>query len=99
MSMEMDFLRRSARFSRLEKIRNNVVREKMNIKYSVLDYIRYKQLKLYGLVQGMDKYRLPRRIIGMVPTWKRKKGKTYKFLDAGGYKRNERAGNWRLRMA
>ena len=32
MLMEMNFLRRSARCSRLEKIRNNVIREKMNIK-------------------------------------------------------------------
>ena len=40
--MEINFLRRSARRSRLEKIRNNVIREKMNIKYSVLDYIRKK---------------------------------------------------------
>ena len=42
-SMEMDLLRRSARCSRLEKIRNNVIRGKMKIKNSVLDYIRYKQ--------------------------------------------------------
>ena len=42
MSMEMDSLRRSARSSRLEKkIRNSVIREKMNIKNSVLDSIRY----------------------------------------------------------
>jgi len=46
MSMEMDFLR-SARCSRLEKIRNNVIREKMIIQNSVLDYIRYKQLNRY----------------------------------------------------
>jgi hypothetical protein len=26
----------------------------------------------------------------MVPTWKTKKGKTSKFVDAGGYNRNER---------
>ena len=26
---------------------------------------------------------------GMVPTWKTKKGKTSKFVDAGGYNRNE----------
>jgi hypothetical protein len=35
----MDFLRRSARCSRLDKIRNNVNREEMNIKNYVLDYI------------------------------------------------------------
>ena len=38
-SMEM---RRSARCSRLEKIINNVVREKINIKHSISDYVRYK---------------------------------------------------------
>ena len=30
----------------------------------------------------------------MVPTWKTKIGKTSEFLDAGGYNRNEKAGNW-----
>ena len=55
MSMEMDFLRRSARFSRSEKIRNNVIREKMNIKNSVLDYIRYKQLNWYDHVRRWTK--------------------------------------------
>ena len=30
----------------------------------------------------------------MMPTWKTKKGKTLEYLDAGGYNRNERAGNW-----
>jgi hypothetical protein len=44
MSMEMDILRRSTRCSRLEKIRNNVDREKMNIKNHVLDYMRYRHL-------------------------------------------------------
>ena len=34
----------------------------------------------------------------MVPTWKTKKADTLEFLDAGGYNRNERAGNWRLGM-
>ena len=44
--MEMDFLR-SARCSRLEKSRNNVIREKMIIKNFGLDFIRYKQLNWY----------------------------------------------------
>ena len=54
MSMVMDFLRRSARWPRLEKIRNNVIRENVDIKNPVLDYIRYKQLNWYGHVQRMD---------------------------------------------
>ena len=35
----------------------------MNIKNSVLDYIRYKQLNWYGHVQGMNEERLPRKIL------------------------------------
>ena len=54
MSMEMDFLRRSARCSRLKQIINNVIREKMNITNSVLNYIRYKQLNWCGHVKTMD---------------------------------------------
>ena len=84
MSMGNGFLRRSTRCSRLEKIRNNI-REKMNIKNSVLDYIIYKQLNWHGHVQKMDQERFP-------------PGRQKKFLDVGGSKRNERAGNWRLGM-
>ena len=56
MSMEMDFLGRSARCSRLEKIRNNVIKGKMNIKNSIFFcfFIRYKQLNWYGHMQRMD---------------------------------------------
>ena len=42
--MEMEFLRRSARHSRLEKIRNTIMRKEMNVKNSVIDYVTYKQL-------------------------------------------------------
>ena len=45
-SMEMYFLRRSAICSRLEKIKNNVIREKMNIKNSFLDYIKVQTVEL-----------------------------------------------------
>ena len=34
----------------------------------------------------------------MVPTWKTKKGKTSKFVNAGRYNMNEREWNWRLVM-
>ena len=40
----------------------------------------------------------PKKNFEMVPTWKTKKAKTSKFLDAGGYNGNERAGNGRLGM-
>ena len=95
--MEIDSLRRSARCSRLEKIRNNVLREKINLKNSVIYYIRYKDLNWYGHVQRWTKKGCLEDF-RMVPTWKTKKGKTSEFLEAGAYNRNERAGNWRLGM-
>ena len=52
MSMEMDFLRRSSRCSRLEKNRNYVIREEMNIKNSVLDYIDTKSMEWLRIKNG-----------------------------------------------
>ena len=52
---------RLVRCSRIEKMRNNVIREKMNIKSTVLDYIRCKQLNWYGRVQRINEERLPRK--------------------------------------
>ena len=46
MSMELDFPRRSARCSRLEKIKSNVIREKMNINNSALDYLKKQTVEL-----------------------------------------------------
>ena len=39
----------------------------MNIKNSILDYIRYKQLNWYDHVHRMDQERLPRRILEWCP--------------------------------
>ena len=61
-------------FKITKKIRNNVIREKMNIKNSVLDYnIRYKQLNWYDHVQRMYQERLPRRILEWCPPGRRRK--------------------------
>ena len=62
MSMGMDFLRRSARCSRLEKTEIMLLEKKIGIKNSVLDYIGYKQFNWHDHVQRMDQERLPRRI-------------------------------------
>ena len=44
-STEMDFWRRSARISRRDKIRNSVIKQKMNVQNSIIDFIKNKQLK------------------------------------------------------
>ena len=45
----------------------------MNIKNSVLEYLRYKQLNRYGHVQRMDEERLPRKIFEWFPPGIRRK--------------------------
>ena len=48
----------------------------MNIKNSVLDYIKYKQLNWYGHKQRMNKERLPRKILEWcLPGRRRRKGR------------------------
>jgi hypothetical protein len=43
-STEMDFWRRSDRISRKEKIRNTIIKQRMNVTRSLLDDIKTKQL-------------------------------------------------------
>jgi hypothetical protein len=54
----MDFWRRSARISRKDKIRNIVIKRKLNVTRSLLDNIKIKQLQWYGHVQRMEEGRL-----------------------------------------
>ena len=58
----MDFWRRSARISRKDKIRNNNIKQKMNVTRSLLEDIKTKQLKWYGHVQRMEEGRLPKKL-------------------------------------
>ena len=48
-STEMDFLRRSARCSKLDRMRNEEIRKRMDYGNSKIEYIHNKQLKWFGL--------------------------------------------------
>ena len=43
------------------KIRNNIIKQKMNVTRSLLEDIKTKQLKCYGHVQRMEEGRLPKK--------------------------------------
>ena len=58
-STEMDFWRRSTRISRKDKIRNKIIKQKMNVTRSLLEDIKTQQLKWCGHVQRMEEGRLP----------------------------------------
>ena len=70
MSME---IRHFEEIGEMFKIRKKI--EKMNIKNSVLDYIRYKQLNCHKHMQRIDQERLPRRILEWCPPGRRRKGR------------------------
>jgi len=52
----------SVRISRKDKIRNNIIKQKMNVTRSLLEDIKTEQLKWYGHVQRMEKGRLPKKL-------------------------------------
>ena len=74
-STEMDFWRRLARISREDKIRNNILKQKMNVTKSLLEDIKTKQLKWYGHVQRMEGGRLPKKVMKWSPPGRRKRGR------------------------
>jgi len=74
-SAEMEFWRRSARISRKEKIRNTIIKQKMNVTRSLLDDIKTKQLEWYGHVSRMEEGRLPKEVMKYRPPGRRKSGR------------------------
>jgi hypothetical protein len=72
---EMDCWRRSARFSRKDKIRNNVIKKKMNVTRSLLEDIKTKQLQWYRHVQRMEEGRLSKEVLKRRPSGRRKRGR------------------------
>ena len=47
---------------RKDKIRNNIIKQKINVTMSLLEDIKTKQLKWYGHVQRMEEGRLPKKL-------------------------------------
>ena len=74
-STEMDFWRCSARISGKDKIRNTVIKQKMNVTRSLLDDIKTKQLQWYGHVQRMEEGRLPKEVMKWRLPGRRKRGR------------------------
>jgi len=66
----------SARISRKDKIRNNIIKQIMNVTRSLLEDIKTKQLKWCGHVQRIDEGRLPKKVMKWSPPGRRKRGRT-----------------------
>ena len=61
LSTGMDVLRRTARKSRMERIKNGYIKEMMGLKGKpdILDIIEQKRLQWYGHVKRMPEERIP----------------------------------------
>jgi hypothetical protein len=76
----MDVLRRSARKSRIERIKNEHIKETMGVKEKpdIIDFIERKRLQWYGHVERMHEERLPKLIMEWIPGERRKRGRPRK---------------------
>lgn len=83
LALEMDFWRRSAGKSRLERTTNDRIREIMDVKKTILDEIEQRQLIWYGHVERMADERLPKQILKWTPTERKKRGRPKTTWIAG----------------
>jgi hypothetical protein len=74
----MDYLRRSARVSRLEHISNQEIRTRMNAEESIIYRIKNKGLSWFGHVLRMEEERWPKQLYQWKPPGKRKRGRPRK---------------------
>jgi hypothetical protein len=75
LATEIDYLRRSERISRLDKIRNEAIRTKMGIKKNIAQEIEEQQLRWYGHVKRMEDGKIVKQVAELKPQGKRTRGR------------------------
>lgn len=97
-AVEMDVLRRSARISRLDCVRNEEVKREIGIEGSIMEAVERKRLIWYGHVERMSDERLPKQVMKYMPRGYRRRGRPKKSWNEGIRKamsaRNLRDGEW-----
>ena len=99
----MDVLRRSARKSRMEGIKNEHIKEIMGVKGKpdIIDIIEQKRLQLYGHVKNMPEERIPKLIMDWIPRERRQRRRPRKTwmegVQAVTTTRNLETDQWRNR--
>jgi hypothetical protein len=71
----MDFWRRACGVSRLEHLRNDEIRTRVQRNKDIMDTIKMKRLIWYGHVQRMPEERWPKRMLDWVSNRRRKTGR------------------------
>ena len=85
LSTEIDVLRRSARKSRMERIKNEHIKEIMRVKGKpdIIDIIERKRLQWYGHVKRMPEDRIPKLIVEWILRERRRRGRPRKTWMEG----------------
>jgi hypothetical protein len=85
LATEMDVLRRSARKSRLERMKNEHIKEIMGVKEKpdIIDIIEKKWLQWFGHVKRLQEERLPKLIMEWITGEIRKRGRPRKTWMEG----------------
>jgi hypothetical protein len=102
LSTEMDVLRRSARKSRMERIKNEYIKEIMGVKGKpdIIDSIEKKRLQCYDHVKRMAE-RITKLVMEWIPLERRKRGRPRKTwmegVQAAMTTRNFEPDQWRNR--
>jgi len=103
LSTEMDVLRRSAKKSRMERIKNESIKEIMGVKGKpdIIDIIEKKRLQWYRHVKRMPEDRIPKLIMEWIQLERRKRGRPRKRwmegVQAAMTTRNLESDQWRNR--
>lgn len=95
---EMEYLRRSCRLSRLDKVPNVEIRRRIGNEKNLLEYIEEKRLLWYGHVRRSDETRWINRVTNWSPIGRRKRGRPRKTwrdeVDQAMEKRGLQDGEW-----
>lgn len=72
---EMMYWRRCCKVTLMDRIRNDDIRERMNIDKPLTTIIEEKQLTWYGHMRRMNENRMPKKVWEWTPTQRRKRGR------------------------
>ena len=75
LATEMDYWRRAARKSRMDKIRNQRIRELMEVDRNILEVIEERKMRWFGHVERMGEDRIPKMILEWNAEGRRRRGK------------------------
>ncbi|XP_030759846.1 uncharacterized protein LOC115885173 [Sitophilus oryzae] len=74
-AVEMDYLRRSAGVSKMDRITNIEIRHRMNAPETIIDRVEIRGLKWFGHLLRMPEDRWPKRLFQWSPPQRRKRGR------------------------